>query len=119
MGARVKSSSGVFEISDEEKLWGFIAWLIPLIGGVLVLVLKPGYVYAKHWAYLSISFFILIAIAQLVNVVFAYIPFVGWILSMLVNLGILLVWVLGIVKSLGKTLWKPPIIYDLARRLGA
>ncbi|MEM0001032.1 MAG: hypothetical protein QXH02_06305 [Desulfurococcaceae archaeon] len=115
----MEPSSGVYEVGDEEKLWGFIAWLIPLIGGVLVLVLKPGYRYAKHWAYLSISFFILIVAVQVACMVFALIPFVGWAFSVLINLGMLVVWVLGIVKSLGKTWWKPPVIYDLARMLGA
>lgn len=115
----MKSASEVYEVSDEEKLWGFIAWLIPLIGGVLALVLKPGYRYAKHWAYLSISFSILIVAAQVVNAVLVFIPFVGWALSMLINLGILVTWILGIIKSLEKTWWKPPVIYDVARMLGA
>lgn len=115
----MKPTSGAYEVSDEEKLWGVIAWLIPLIGGIVALVLKPGYRYAKHWAYLSISFFILIVVAQIINAVLAFIPIVGWVLSMLINLGILVIWVLGIVKSLEKTWWRPPVIYDIAKMLGA
>jgi uncharacterized membrane protein len=105
------------EVNEEEKLWGFIAWVIPLIGGIVALVLRPNYRYACYWGYLSISFFIVIVGAGLINVVFSIIPFIGWILSALVNLGLLIIWIIGILRSLEKTWWKPPIIYDIARVL--
>lgn len=108
-------------LGDEEKLWGFIAWLIPLIGGVLVLLFKPDYTYAKHWAYLSISFFIVIVVVSVVTSIISLIPFMGLFgLAIGVILGVLLlvVWILGILKSLNRVYWDPPIIYDIAKRLG-
>ncbi|MEM1681913.1 MAG: DUF4870 domain-containing protein [Sulfolobales archaeon] len=106
------------EVSEEERIWGFIAWLIPLVGGVLVLVLKPGYRFAKHWAHLSISFFIAIVLLGVVSAVIGLIPFIGWVISTLLWIAVVIVWIVGIVKSLGKELWKPPVIYDLAKVLG-
>lgn len=113
----MSESEQQYTISEDEKLWGFIAWLIPLIGAILVLVLKPGYKYAKYWAYLSISFFIIIIIAQVVAFAFSLIPFVGWFISTLIDIGLLIIWILGVLKSLGKTWWKPPIIYNIAKIL--
>ncbi|MEM0044144.1 MAG: DUF4870 domain-containing protein [Sulfolobales archaeon] len=106
------------EISEEEKIWGFIAWLLSIIGAVLALVLKPGYKYVRYWAYLSISFFILVVVIKVLTWILAFIPFIGWILSVLIGLALLIAWILGIVKSLNKEYWKPPIIYDIARMLG-
>ncbi|MEM2910272.1 MAG: hypothetical protein QXO01_04315 [Nitrososphaerota archaeon] len=107
--------------SDEEKTWGFIAWLIPLIGGILALLFKPNYNYVKHWAYLSISFFVVAVIASVVAYVVSLMPFMsflGLILSALFGALLLVVWILGILNSLNKVYWAPPIIYDLAKRLG-
>ncbi len=106
---------------SEEKIWGFIAWLIPLVGGILVLVLKPDYRYARHWAYLSVSFFVVAIIASIVAYILSLIPFInilGLALGALFGVLLLVVWILGILKSLENVYWTPPIIYDLARRLG-
>jgi len=105
------------EVSEDEKLWGFTAWIIPLIGGILALVLKPSYRYACYWAYLSISFFIVIVGAGIINIVFSIIPLIGWVLSTLINLGLLIIWIIGLLRSLEKTWWKPPIIYNIAKML--
>ncbi|MEM4623736.1 MAG: hypothetical protein QW816_06780 [Desulfurococcaceae archaeon] len=103
------------EVSEDEKIWGFVAWLIPLIGGILVLVLKPSYRYARYWAYLSISFFIVVVGAQLVSIIFDLIPIIGKLISALIGLGLLITWIIGVLRSLEKTFWKPPVIYDIAK----
>lgn len=105
-------------VGEEEKLWGFLAWLLSIVGAILALVLKPGYRYARYWAYLSISFFILIVIASVVNSILSLIPFVGWLLAALVALGLLIIWILGIIKSLQPLWWRPPVVYDIARAIG-
>ncbi len=106
---------------DEEKLWAFIAWLIPLIGGVLVLLLKPDYRYARHWAYLSVSFFIVAMLASIVAYLISLIPFMhllGLVVSVIFGALLLVFWILGILKSINRVYWSPPIIYDLAKQLG-
>ncbi len=105
-------------VSDDEKLWGLLAWLLSIIGAILALALKPGYRYAKYWAYLSIAFFIVIIIAAIINTILSLIPIIGWILIVLINLGLAIIWIIGILKSLQPNWWKPPIVYDLAKALG-
>jgi len=85
------------------------------------LVLKPDYRYARHWAYLSVSFFVVAIIASIVAYILSLIPFInilGLALGALFGVLLLVVWILGILKSLENVYWTPPIIYDLARRLG-
>ncbi|MGC8572921.1 MAG: hypothetical protein ACP5L0_02815 [Caldisphaera sp.] len=112
------SSNENYVISDDEKLWAFIAWLIPLIGGILALVLKPSYKFAKYWSYLSISFFIIIIIANVITILLRFIPILDLFISILIGLGLFIVWILGILKSLQKVYWKPKVIYDIAQLLG-
>lgn len=116
------SANTMQNISDEERLWGFIAWLIPLIGGIISLVLKPNHRYIKHWSYLSISFSIFIIMAIVIAIAIGVIPIVGGILSIIITIIFtilfIMTWVIGILRSLEKVLWKPVIVYDLAKLLG-
>jgi len=105
-------------VSDDEKIWALLAWLLSIIGAILVLVLKPTYRYAKYWAYLSLSFFIVAIIVGVVNSILALIPIVGWVISILISLAIAILWIIGIVKVLQITWWKPPLIYDIAKAVG-
>ncbi len=105
-------------ISEEEKLWGFIAWLLSIVGAVLALVLKPGYRYVRYWAYLSIAFFIVSLAAWVLSTVLAFIPIIGWVLGALISLALFVVWIIGIVKSLSKEYWRPPLVYDIAKMIG-
>ena len=105
-------------VSEDEKLWALIAWLLSIVGAVLVLILKPGYRYAKYWAYLSISFFIVLIVAMFIGRILAFIPFIGWILLALIELGLVILWIIGIVRVIQITLWKPPIVYDIAKMIG-
>jgi uncharacterized membrane protein len=105
-------------VSDDEKIWALLAWLLSIIGAILVLVLKPTYRYAKYWAYLSLSFFIVAIIVGVVNSILALIPIVGWVISILISLAIAILWIIGIVKVLQITWWKPPLIYDIAKAIG-
>jgi uncharacterized membrane protein len=105
-------------VSDDEKIWALLAWLLSIIGAILVLVLKPTYRYAKYWAYLSLSFFIVAIIVGVVNSILALIPIVGWVISILISLAIVILWIIGIVRVLQITWWKPPLIYDIAKAIG-
>ncbi|MEM1982758.1 MAG: hypothetical protein QXD94_05280 [Sulfolobales archaeon] len=106
------------EISDDEKIWGFIGWLASIVGAILVLVLKPGYRYAKYWAYLSISFFMIIIASGIVVGILGLIPLIGWFIGLIIQISLFITWILGLVKSLNKEFWKPPIIYDIAKIIG-
>ncbi|HDD26831.1 MAG TPA: hypothetical protein ENF75_07095 [Acidilobales archaeon] len=121
-----QESKPPWPVSDEDKSWGIIAWAISFIGAILALVLKPQSKYAKYWAYLSIAFFIIwiIAWALIAGISLALMlaPTVGWFFSTIIRwffwVAVLIVWIIGIIKAANVVLWKPPIIYDLAKTIG-
>ncbi len=112
--------------TSDENIWGLIAWILSIVGAILVLVLKPNSRYAKYWAYLSVSFFIIfivgLAIISLITIFLSLIPFLGTIVSSIIQtlyyLFALIVWIIGILKSVSNVFWKPRFIYDLALKLG-
>ncbi|MEM2376146.1 MAG: hypothetical protein QXZ10_00825 [Sulfolobales archaeon] len=106
------------EVSENERIWGFVGWLASIVGAVLVLILKPEYRYAKYWAYLSISFFVITIVSGVVVAILSLIPLIGWFIGLVIQLVLLITWVLGIIKSLSRVFWRPPLIYDLAKIFG-
>lgn len=112
------------EPPEEERVWAAISWGLSIAGAALALALKPRSKHVAHWAYLSVAFFvILVACAAGL-----------WALSLplrLLRLGLLadalwalywaaalIVWALGLLRSLAGARWRPPLIYDLARAAG-
>ncbi len=112
------SQESSYSVSDDEKLWGLLAWLLSIVGAILALALKPNYRYAKYWSYLSISFFIIAIIASIIGGIVGLVPILGWILQVLISLGLLVIWIIGIIKALNIEWWKPQIIYELAKAIG-
>jgi hypothetical protein len=56
---------------------------------------------------------------SIVELIIGLIPFIGKQITNILNLlfiaVIIIIWIIGIVKSLSKVYWKPIIIYDLAK----
>lgn len=103
---------------QDEATWGIIAWIIPLVGAILALVLRPEYKYAKYWAYLNLSYLVVVVVGAIIASILGIIPIVGWLLSILIWAALLVLWIVGIVKAAERVYWKPPLIYDIAKVLG-
>lgn len=114
------------QVSVDELNWGLIAWAMPLGGGVLGLIMRPNSSYVKHWSYLSIAFgLVIIVVAIVLNILSLLTVFIPPLfiliraLGYIVGLVFVVAWVVGIVRERGMVYWKPALIYDVARVLGA
>lgn len=105
-------------VSEEERIWAFIAWLLSIIGAVLALVLRPGSRYVRYWAYLSIAFFIVLVFAYMISFLVHFIPFIGVVIQVLIFLSVLVLYIVGILRVLTYQWWRPPIVYEIASLLG-
>jgi uncharacterized membrane protein len=109
---------------EEEKIYALIAWFIPVLGPVVSLILKPGVKYVKHWSILSISFLIVAilgyAVIEILDpiLLIIHLGMVGKVLTTLFGILVLIVWIIGILKVAEGKYWKPPLIYDVALKLG-
>ena len=114
------------QVSIDELNWGLVAWIIPLVGGILGFVMKPNSNYVKHWSYLSISFGIVIIVVSVVldllslaTMILLPLFIIIRALNILVGLVFIIVWIIGIVRERNSIYWRPQIIYDVAKMLGA
>ena len=100
---------------SEGVLWAFLAYLLSIIGFLLVLLLKKDNKFAMYHAKQSLVLFIA---SVIINVVGGVIPLLGWFIILpLGGLFILVLWIIGMVNALtGKE--KPlPLIGEFAKKL--
>jgi uncharacterized membrane protein len=93
-------------VNDEGKLWAFLAYLLSIIGFILVMVLQKKNKFAMFHAKQSLVLFIAWIV---ISVVGAIIPVVGWALILpLGSVFVVVLWVMGMINALTgkqKELW--------------
>ncbi|HSU72451.1 MAG TPA: DUF4870 domain-containing protein [Candidatus Binatia bacterium] len=91
---------------SESKLWAFLAYLLSIIGFVLVYLLHKDDKFAMYHAKQSLVLFIF---AVIVSVVGSILPVIGWLIILPVGeILVLILAILGIVNALKgemKPLW--------------
>jgi uncharacterized membrane protein len=48
--------------------------------------------------------------------ILAFIPIIGWLIMLLLSLGLLILWILCVIKAFGGQRFKIPVIGDLAQK---
>ena len=103
--------------SDDTLLWSLIAWVLGIIGALVAYLAGPKDPRVMHWVRLSIAFFLVDIIAYVVATVAGLIPFIGFVISLLIWIGVIVVYIVGIIKIVQREEWKPPLLWDLAEKI--
>lgn len=98
----------------EENIEGLLCYLVGVITGIIFLVLEKESDFVKFHAMQSIVTFLSLFI---LSMVVAVIPFVGVLISLLVNLISLAFWILGMYKAYQGEKYKFPIFGDISEDL--
>ena len=104
-----------------------ICAILPLVGGVIFLVLEKRNAFVRFWAMQSVFFGGVLAgvsiVVPVASFILAHIPILGWIIMFLLWiasigfwLGLLIVWVITIIKSFSNVEWEIPYLGKLARK---
>jgi len=81
---------------DESKVWAFLAYLLGIIGFVLVLLVKKHDKFAMYHAKQSLVLFILGVVINIAGMV----PFVGWFVILPIGgIFVLVLWIIGMVNA--------------------
>lgn len=97
----------------QENIAGMLSYLLWIVGGIVFLIIEKENRFVRFHALqstiVSVVFFVL-------NIVLDYIPFIGWILSMLLSPLILILWIVLMYKAYKGEYFKLPIIGDFAEK---
>lgn len=121
------TQQAVAGVNDESKLYGALAYLIGILTGILVFLIKKEDRYAKFHAMqsilLGVAIFVLVIVLMIVTFVLGFIPILGWIIGLLLwaamSIGLLVLWLLLMWKAYNGVKWKLPIIGEQAEKMSA
>jgi uncharacterized membrane protein len=117
-GAGLGTSVGVSPEAESStglaaNVAGLLCYVLGWITGIIFVVLEKKSTFVKFHAWQSIMTFGVLTVAQLV---LGWIPFVGWILNILIGILMFILWLILIIQAgTGKT-WKVPGAGDWAER---
>jgi len=97
-----------------DNVAGMLAY-VTIIPAILFLILEPynknRFVrfHAFQCIFLAVGLFV-------IQMVLAFIPIIGWLISLLVSLGTLALWIVLLIKAYGGQMFKLPVIGDMAEK---
>jgi len=104
-----KSTKTILDL--DENIAGLLCYVLTFISGIVFLVLEKENKFVRFHAMQStITFGVLFVISTVI----AVIPFIGPILSMLINLLGFVLWLLLMYKAFNKEKYKLPVVGDFA-----
>ena len=92
---------------------GLLCYVLGWITGIIFVVLEKKSAFVKFHAWQSIMTFGVLTVAQLV---LGWIPFVGWILSILIGILMFVLWLILIIQAGTGKMWKVPWAGDWAEK---
>ena len=117
-GAGLGTSVGVSPEAESStglsaNVAGLLCYVLGWITGIIFIVLEKKSTFVKFHAWQSIMAFGVLTVAQLVV---GWIPFVGWILSILIGILMFVLWLILIIQAGTGKMWKVPGAGDWAER---
>lgn len=117
-GAGLGTSVGISPEAESStglsaNVAGLLCYVLGWITGIIFIVLEKKSTFVRFHAWQSIMTFGVLTVAQLV---LGWIPFVGWILSILIGILMFVLWLILIIQAGTGKMWKVPGAGDWAER---
>ena len=117
-GAGLGTSVGVSPEAESStglsaNVAGLLCYVLGWITGIIFIVLEKKSTYVRFHAWQSIMTFGVLTVAQLV---LRWIPFVGWLLNILIGILMFVLWLILIIQAGTGKMWKIPGAGDWAER---
>ncbi len=99
----------------EENIAGLLCYVLGWLTGIVFLVLEKENKFVRFHAMQSIATFLpLMVIAWIIGWIFMWIPFIGWAISTLIWILVLILWLILMFKAYQGEKYKLPIVGDFA-----
>lgn len=108
MAGKSKTSLGI-----EENLEAALAYLLGFVTGIIFLIVEKKSKFVRFHAMQSTVLFISILV---IEIIFGFIPFIGWILVGLTNLAAIILWLLSMYKAYKGEKFKWPFVGEFAEK---
>ena len=103
-----KTSTGL-----EQNVAGLLCYVLTWLTGIIFLIIEKDNKVVKFHAWQSIITFGAIFVIEIILI---FIPFVGWILGLLIYIAAFILWILLMYKAYQGQTWKVPIAGNIAAK---
>jgi uncharacterized membrane protein len=103
-----KTSTGM-----EQNLAGLLCYVLGWVTGIIFLLLEKDNRFVRFHAIQSIVVF---GAFTVLEIIFSFIPVIGWILSALLGILAFILWIVLMVQAYGGKMYKLPVAGDIAER---
>jgi len=93
---------------------GLLCYLFTWITGIIFVVIEKKSTFVKFHAWQSIMTFGVLTVALLI---LTWIPFIGWILSILIPILMVVLWIILLIQAGTGKMWKVPGVGDWAEKM--
>ena len=97
----------------DENIEGLLCYILGWITGIVFLVLEKENKFVRFHAMQSLATFLLLFI---ILVIIGMIPFIGWVISILISIFMLILWLFLMYKAFKGELYKLPIVGEFAEK---
>jgi uncharacterized membrane protein len=97
----------------DENIEGLLCYVLGWITGIVFLVLEKENKFVRFHAMQSLATFLVLFI---ILVIIGMIPFVGWVISILISIFMLILWLFLMYKAFKGELYKLPIVGEFSEK---
>ena len=101
------------ETGIKENVAGLLCYVLTWVTGIIFLIIEPKNKTVRFHAFQSIVVF---GALFIVAMIFTWIPFIGWIIGILVWILTIILWIVLMVKAYQGVKYKIPIAGDMAEK---
>lgn len=95
---------------DDSKLFAFLAILLSIIGFIIAYAAKKDNKYVMFYAKQSLVLFFGWLIVWAASLILMHVPFIGNVIIGIANIGLLILWVFGLIYSLSGEMKDIPFV---------
>jgi uncharacterized membrane protein len=106
-----KTSTGM-----KPNVAGLLCYLFGWISGLIFLLIEKDSKFVRFHAIQSIGFCICLIIIWIIAIILAFIPILGWIIDILIYIGMFILWILLMYKAYQGQTFKLPIVGNFAEK---
>lgn len=113
-----QTNQGNSSTSNEDKTVAFVSYLT-LIGWIIALVMFNGGNKTKLGGFhirQSLGLLITAFAVGIAAIILAFIPFIGWFVSLLLYLAVLAAWIMGFINALSGEMKPLPVVGELFQK---
>lgn len=103
-----KTSTGI-----QPNVAGLLCYLLGFVTGIVFLIIEKENKFVRFHAMQSIFVF---AGLFILNIILGFIPFIGWLLGVLLSILGLILWILLMYKAYSGEMYKLPVVGDMAEQ---